>query len=239
MDTSDASGGTLVCIPTYNERENIERVVPAVLDALPDAHVLVIDDNSPDGTGQIVDRMAGADDRVHVLHRQGKQGLGTAYLAGFRWALERGYAVVFEFDADFSHDPRYLPEMRALLDRHDVVVGSRRVAGGGVENWGPMRRLLSWGGSQYARLILGVSTRDLTGGFNGFRRPVLETIDLDGVGSTGYAFQIELKYRCHRRGFDVVESPIVFPDRVRGESKMSVGIMLEALVQVWRLRFSV
>lgn len=228
----------LVCIPTYNERENIERIVPAVLEQVPTAHVLVIDDNSPDGTGELADGLAEADERVHVLHRTGKAGLGKAYLAGFAWALERDYDKVFEFDADFSHDPKYLPGFVDLLDEHDVVVGSRRVPGGGVENWGPLRRLISWAGSLYARLVLGVPTRDLTGGFNGFRRRALQGLDLSTVASTGYAFQIELKYRAHLRDFSVIESPIVFPDRERGESKMSVGIMLEALTRVWQLRLS-
>ncbi|MFZ5480326.1 MAG: polyprenol monophosphomannose synthase [Myxococcota bacterium] len=231
--------GTLVCIPTYDERENIERVVPAALAALPGCHVLVVDDESPDGTGRLADALAAADPRVHVLHRPGKEGLARAYLAGFAWALARAYTHVFELDADLSHDPAYLPGLRALLDDHDAVIGSRRVPGGGIERWGPHRRLLSWGGSLYARGVLGVETRDLTGGFNGWRRAVLEGIGLSEVRSTGYAFQIELKYRAIRRGFRVVESPIVFRDRERGTSKMSARIFGEAMVQVWRMRRTV
>lgn len=231
-----AGEGALICIPTYNERENIELIVPAVLESVPKANVLVIDDASPDGTGEIADRLADADPRIHVLHRTGKEGLGKAYLAGFAWALERDYTRIFECDADFSHDPKYLPGFMELLENADVVVGSRRVQGGGVENWGPVRRFVSWGGSMYAMTILGVGVRDLTGGFNGFRREVLEAIGLDGFETTGYGFQIEVKYRSIKNGFRVVESPIVFPDRVRGVSKMSPAIMREAMVNVVRLR---
>lgn len=236
--TREHSGeGALICIPTYNEAENLPLIVPAVLAAVPAAHVLVVDDASPDGTGRLADELAAANEQVHVLHRAGKEGLGRAYLAAFRWALARGYPYVFELDADFSHDPRYLPGFVALLeDGADVVVGSRRVRGGGVENWGALRRFISWGGSTYARTILGVPVRDLTGGFNGFRREVLERIDLDQVTSTGYCFQIELKYRALKRGFRVIERPIVFPDRVRGTSKMNGSIVGEAMLQVWKLR---
>lgn len=236
--TREHSGeGALICIPTYNEAENLPLIVPAVLAAVPAAHVLVVDDASPDGTGRLADELAAANEQVHVLHRAGKEGLGRAYLAAFRWALARGYPYVFELDADFSHDPRYLPGFVALLeDGADVVVGSRRVRGGGVENWGALRRFISWGGSTYARTILGVPVRDLTGGFNGFRREVLERIDLDQVTSTGYCFQIELKYRALKQGFRVIERPIVFPDRVRGTSKMNGSIVGEAMLQVWKLR---
>ncbi len=229
--------GAVVCIPTYNEAENIKRIVPAVLEALPGGHVLVIDDNSPDGTGAIADELARADPRVQVLHRKGKEGLGRAYLAAFAWALEHGYKYVFEFDADFSHRPEYLPPfVEALATRADMVIGSRRVAGGGVENWGLLRRFVSWGGSLYSRIILGIPVQDLTGGFNGFRREVLERIGLDRVSSTGYCFQIELKYRAVKGGFRVLELPIVFPDRVHGVSKMSGNIFAEAVVQVLKLR---
>lgn len=232
--------GAVICIPTYNEAENLPLIVPAVLAAVPAAHVLVVDDDSPDGTGQLADELADDDDRVHVLHRTGKEGLGKAYLAAFAWALDRDYRFVFEFDADFSHNPDYLPEFVGLLaDGHaDVLVGSRRVPGGGVENWGAGRRFISWGGSLYARTILQVPTRDLTGGFNGFRVQVLREISLDQVTSTGYCFQIELKYRALKNGFRVLERPIVFPDRTRGESKMSGSIFMEAVVQVWQLRRS-
>ena len=212
-------------------------MVPAVLEAVPAAHVLIIDDNSPDGTGALADEIAAKDSRVEVMHRGGRQGLGKAYLAGFAQALERGYKYMFEFDADFSHDPRCLPGfIQVLADGADLVVGSRRIAGGGVENWGLIRRFVSWGGSVYSRLVLSVPIRDLTGGFNGFRRETLLGLGLDEVTSCGYCFQIELKYRALRRGFQIVEGPILFSDRVFGRSKMSSRIFLEAIVQVWRLR---
>jgi dolichol-phosphate mannosyltransferase len=237
MKPEHSGEGALICIPTYNEAENLPLIIPAVINAVPKAHVLVVDDASPDGTGRIANDFAAASPHVHVLHRTGKEGLGRAYLAAFRWALDHGYQYIFEFDADFSHNPLYLPEFVALLEREaDVVVGSRRVSGGGVENWGAARRFISWGGSLYARTILGVPVRDLTGGYNGFRREVLERIDLDDVSSTGYCFQIELKYRAVKQGFRVVERPIVFPDRVRGTSKMNGSIFMEAVVQVWKLR---
>lgn len=237
MSVTESGTSTLVCIPTYNERENLSLIVPAVLEALPNAHVLVVDDASPDGTGQLADELAANDSRVHVLHREGKKGLGKAYLAAFGWALARDYEFVFEFDADFSHKPEYLPGfVQALREGADVVVGSRRIPGGGVENWGASRRFISWGGSLYARTVLGVPVRDLTGGFNGFRRSALESIGLDEVSSTGYCFQVELKYRACKCGLRVVELPIVFPDRERGVSKMSGEIFLEAVTQVWKLR---
>ncbi len=237
MKEAHKGAGALICIPTYNEAENLPRIVPAVLAEVPEAHVLVVDDSSPDGTGALADELSQDDERVHVLHRKGKEGLGKAYLAAFAWALARDYRYVFEFDADFSHNPEYLPSFVAALEEGtEVVIGSRRVRGGGVENWGLSRRFISWGGSVYARTILGVDVRDLTGGFNGFRREVLETLDLPRVSSTGYCFQIELKYRAVKRGFRVLELPIVFPDRVHGVSKMNSSIFLEAVVQVWRLR---
>jgi dolichol-phosphate mannosyltransferase len=203
----------------------------------PRVDILVVDDNSPDGTGALADRLAAAEPRVRVLHRERKEGLGRAYLAAFRWALDAGYQYIIEMDADFSHDPRHLP---TLLDTAvggaDVVLGSRYVEGGGTVNWGVMRQLISRGGSLYARTILGVRIRDLTGGFKCFRRHVLETLDLEHVQSTGYAFQIELTYRALQRGFDVREIPIVFEDRRVGQSKMSRKIFLEAFVGVVRLR---
>ena len=229
--------GALICIPTYNEKENIERIIPAVLETLPKAHILVIDDNSPDGTGDIVNGMAGKDDRIHVLHREEKEGLGRAYIAGFTWALKRNYRYIFEFDADFSHNPKHLPEFIEKFNDADVVVGSRRVEGGGVENWGALRRFISWGGSTYAKTILGVPINDLTGGFNGFKREVLEKIGLDKLHISGYGFQIEIKYKSFKKGFKVVESPIVFPDREHGVSKMSKKIFFEAMLSVWKLRF--
>ena len=235
--TGEACGeGAVICIPTYNERENIDRIVPAVLARAPGANVLVVDDNSPDGTGQIADALAARDDRVKVLHRVGKEGLGKAYLAAFEWALGNGFDVIVEFDADFSHDPGYLPEMLERLKTADVVVGSRRVPGGGVANWGVHRRFLSWGGSVYAKTVLQVPIKDLTGGFNAFHRRSLDLIDYASIRSTGYAFQIEIKYRCIKKGLKVVEMPILFPDRTHGISKMSTNIMLEAMVQVVKLR---
>jgi dolichol-phosphate mannosyltransferase len=225
-----------VVLPTYNERENVSAIVPAILAASPLLDVLVVDDNSPDGTGKIADELAAREPRVRVLHRERKDGLGRAYLAGFREALAAGYGRIIEMDADFSHDPARLP---ALLDADaDLVLGSRYVRGGGTAHWGLGRRLLSRGGSFYARTILGVPIRDLTGGFKCFRRKVLENLDLATVRSSGYAFQIELTWRTLRRGHSVVEIPITFTDRRVGKSKMSRSIVAEALWMVWKLRFS-
>jgi dolichol-phosphate mannosyltransferase len=224
-----------VVLPTYNERDNLPRIVPAILAASPVLDVLVVDDDSPDGTGALADDMAVRERRVRVLHRRRKEGLGRAYLAGFAEALAAGYGRILEMDADFSHDPARLP---ALLETDaDLVLGSRYVAGGGTVNWGLGRRILSRGGSLYARAVLGIPVRDLTGGFKCFRRNVLENLDLASVRSTGYAFQIELTYRAIRRGYKVVEVPITFVDRRVGESKMSRGIVAEALWMVWKIRF--
>ena len=229
----------LVIIPTYNEAENVEPITRAVLAADPRLDVLVVDDNSPDGTGSMADALSRAEPRVHVLHRAAKEGLGRAYLAGFDWALARPYRFVFEMDADFSHDPRYLPRFLAEMDAGaDMALGSRYVEGGGTVNWGVGRQLLSKGGSLYARSILGVQVRDLTGGFKCFRRETLEALDLATVRSSGYAFQIELTYRAIRRGFKIKEIPIVFEDRRVGKSKMSRKIFLEAATLVWKLRAS-
>lgn len=228
---------TLIIVPTYNERENIGSILAAIHTVVPHVHVLVVDDGSPDGTGAIVDEIAANDVRVHVLHRTGKLGLGTAYITGFKYALEKGYERVFEMDADFSHDPKYLPDMLAASEDADMVVGSRYVTGGGTKDWGLGRRILSRGGGIYARTILGMDTQDLTAGFICYRRETLEKLDLDGVTSTGYVFQIELKYRVHLLGLRIAEIPIVFPDRVAGESKMSPDIAREAIIQVWRLRW--
>ncbi|QAT84153.1 group 2 glycosyl transferase [Corallococcus coralloides] len=230
----------LVCIPTYNERDNIGPITQAVLAADPRVDILVVDDNSPDGTGQLADELAAKDPRVRVLHREKKEGLGRAYLAAFRWALAEGYTYILEMDADFSHDPRYLPTfLDAAEGGADLVLGSRYVDGGGTVNWGVGRKLISRGGSLYARSILGVDVRDLTGGFKCFNRRVLETLNLDEVRSTGYAFQIELTYRTLRKGFTVREVPIVFEDRRVGHSKMNKKIFVEALGMVWKLRFTV
>ncbi len=228
---------TLVCIPTYNESGNIERITDAVLDVADDVELLIIDDNSPDGTGDIADRLAGDNPQIHVLHRTDKQGLGYAYLDGFRWALDRDYDHVVEMDADFSHRPCDLPKLLAQLDAYDVVVGSRYVAGGDTENWGILRRTVSRAGGFYARLLLGCDIRDLTAGFVAWRRQVLETLDLDAVDGSGYVFQVELKYRAEQRGYRILEVPIVFPDREVGDSKMTPDIALQALVRLWRIRF--
>jgi dolichol-phosphate mannosyltransferase len=229
----------VVCLPTYNERENLEAMVSALGQMLPaEGLILVIDDNSPDGTGEIADRLAAAQDNVEVLHRARKEGLGPAYLAGFRRALELGADLVLEMDCDFSHDPADVPRLVAAAAEADLVLGSRYVSGGGTRNWGLLRRLISRGGSLYAQVLLGVRVRDLTGGFKCYRRAVLETIDLDAIESKGYAFQIETTYRALRAGFRVVEVPIVFADREVGGSKMSNSIVLEAIWKVPALRLS-
>jgi len=231
------SDRALIVVPTYNERDNVAEVVDRFLAAAPEAELLFVDDNSPDGTGAVLDELAAANPRVHVLHRAGKLGLGTAYLDGFRWGLARGFEYLLEMDADFSHDPRYLPDLlRLAREGADVVVGSRYVAGGGTENWGITRKLISRGGSLYARTILGVKVRDLTAGFILWKRKALEAIDLGSVKSNGYSFQIEMKYRALRAGLRVVETPIVFVDRRVGQSKMSRAIFVEALGMVWKLR---
>ncbi len=230
----------LVCIPTYNERENIGPITEAVLKADPRVDILIVDDNSPDGTGKIADELAAKEPRIRVLHREKKEGLGRAYLHAFRTALGMGYQYILEMDADFSHDPRYLPSfLDAAEAGADLVLGSRYVTGGGTVNWGIGRQLISRGGSLYARSILGVGINDLTGGFKCFNRRVLESLDFDAVKSTGYAFQIELTYRTLKQGFTVREVPIVFEDRRVGHSKMSKKIFLEALTMVWKLRFTV
>jgi dolichol-phosphate mannosyltransferase len=227
----------LVIVPTYNERDNVQPIVRAILAAEPRAEVLVVDDASPDGTGALAQALAAETPRAHVLKRAAKDGLGRAYLAGFRWALGREYRVVVQMDADFSHDPRDLPRLLAALEAGaDVVLGSRRVAGGRTVNWGAGRRAISAGGSLYARTILGVGVHDLTGGFKAWRRAVLEQLALDEVRSTGYAFQVELTYRALRAGFRVLEIPIVFEDRRVGQSKMSRAVFAEAVAMVWRLR---
>jgi dolichol-phosphate mannosyltransferase len=226
----------LVIIPTYNERTNVSLIVPAVLEQDPRLHVLVVDDSSPDGTGELADELAAADSRVHVLHRSAKQGLGRAYIAGFRWALERGYDLICEMDADFSHDPKFLPELLRTAGEADLVIGSRYKQGVNVINWPISRLLLSLGANEYARRITGLPLTDSTGGFKCFRRAVLEAIDLDAVRSNGYAFQIEMSFRAWKKGFRLAEIPIVFTDRVEGQSKMSKRIVREAIWMVWWLR---
>jgi dolichol-phosphate mannosyltransferase len=226
-----------VCLPTYNERENLEPMVARLGDVLGgDGVVLVIDDSSPDGTGAVADRLAVEQSWVRVIHRPKKEGLGPAYLEGFRHALELGADLVLEIDCDFSHDPADVPRLIAAAEDADLVIGSRYVPGGGTRNWGLVRRLISRGGSLYAQLLLGVPIRDLTGGFKCYRRAVLETIDLDAIDSKGYAFQIETTYRALRAGFRAVEVPIVFADREVGGSKMSKAIVLEAVWKVPALR---
>ncbi len=230
---------TLIIIPTYNEAENISRLLDAVHSHLPDAEILVVDDNSPDGTAGVVEGRMKEDPRLSIMKRAGKLGLGSAYIAGFRHALERGYDIVFEMDADFSHNPAYLPKFMEAIKEADLVLGSRYVEGGGVENWPLLRRLVSVGGSLYSRFILGVPYYDLTGGFKCFRRTTLEAIDLDGVHSEGYSFQIELTYRVHKKGLRIKEIPILFADRLGGKSKMSWKIFLEAIFRVWQMRWTV
>ena len=226
----------LVIIPTYNEVENIGRIVPRVLEQDERIDVLVVDDNSPDGTGQIADEIALENPRVHVLHREAKQGLGKAYLEGFGWALEQGYDFVFEMDSDFSHDPKFLPEFLRVIEHADLVIGSRYKTGVNVINWPMSRLILSYGANLYARWVTGVPLCDATGGFKCFRREVLAAIPLDRVQSNGYSFQIEMSFRAWKKGFRVIEIPIVFVDRVEGHSKMSKKIIREAIWMVWWLR---
>ena len=229
--------GVWVILPTYNEAENLERLVAAIRERLPEvSRVLVVDDNSPDGTGEIADRLAAEHPDVEVLHRARKQGLGPAYIAGFGQALAGGAELIVEMDADFSHDPAYLPQLLRAAEDADLVIGSRYVPGGGVTEWGPLRRFISRGGSAYARTALGLDVRDLTGGFKVIRREVLETIDLDAIDSLGYAFQVEVTYRAIRAGFRVVEIPIVFRDRREGSSKMTKAIVAEAMWRVPAMR---
>ncbi|HEY8280437.1 MAG TPA: polyprenol monophosphomannose synthase [Bdellovibrionota bacterium] len=237
----------LIVIPTYNEIQNLKGLAEAVFQVVDskahlygvgEVNVLVVDDNSPDGTGKLADELAKKEPRLFVLHRQQKSGLGKAYVAGFAWALDRGYDAICEMDADFSHNPAYLPEFWRLLKDHDVVLGSRYVDGGGVKNWGVGRKFISRGGSIYAQTILGMPINDMTGGFNAWRRSVLEKVDISTLRSEGYAFQIELKWRAWKRGFKLVEFPIVFEDRTRGKSKMSKRIIVEAMMRVAGMKLS-
>ena len=232
----------VIVLPTYNERENLRHALARIREVAEgdgiQLHTLIVDDSSPDGTGELADQLATEVSDVSVLHRGDKEGLGKAYVAGFRQALEMGAEHIFEMDADLSHDASYLPHFLRLIDHGaDLVLGSRYVKGGGVENWGLGRKIISRGGCLYAQTILGLPYHDLTGGFKCFRRRVLETIDLDDIDTAGYGFQIEMTYRAHKLGFKIAELPIIFVDRKVGESKMSNDIFLEALVNVWRLRF--
>jgi dolichol-phosphate mannosyltransferase len=228
----------IVCIPTYNEKDNIEAIVSAVLQVTESGtHVLVIDDNSPDGTGEIVQRMQSSQPRLHLLSRANKEGLGRAYIAGFKWALENGYDVIVEMDADFSHRPEDLVKVLKAIEPVDFAIGSRYVNGGRTVNWGLLRKIISRGGSLYTRLILGYPLADWTGGFNAWKKETLHVIDLDRVKSNGYSFQIELKYRALKAGCRGVEVPIVFEDRRVGQSKMTMKIVTEAFTRVWGMRF--
>ncbi|MFI5209167.1 MAG: polyprenol monophosphomannose synthase [Gemmatimonadales bacterium] len=226
----------LVIIPTYNEAKNLPQIVPAILLQDPRIEILVVDDSSPDGTGQLADEMGAREPRIHCLHRAAKEGLGRAYIAGFRWALEHGFDYVFEMDADFSHDPSFLPRFLAAIRDADLVLGSRYKTGVNVINWPVSRLLLSLGANAYARWITGLPLTDSTGGFKCFRRAVLQAIDLDAVRSNGYAFQIEMSFRAWKKGFRITEVPIIFHDRVEGQSKMNKRIVREAIWMVWWLR---
>ncbi len=237
----------LIVIPTYNEIQNLKGLTESVfqvvdskahLYGVKEVNVLVVDDNSPDGTGKLADEIAKREPRLQVLHRSEKNGLGKAYVAGFAWALDRGYDAILEMDADFSHNPSYLPEFWRLLKDHDVVMGSRYVGGGGVRNWGIMRQAISRGGSVYARAILGMPVNDMTGGYNAWKRTVLEAVDISTLRSEGYAFQIELKWRAWKKGFKLTEFPILFEDRTRGKSKMSKKIIVEAMMRVASMKLS-
>lgn len=235
---TDPTARVLVVIPTFNEADNLPRIVPLLLNQDPRIDVLVVDDDSPDGTGDLADDLADELDRVHVLHRSGKQGLGRAYLEAFRWGLDRDYTLFFEMDADFSHEPDALPEFIEKAKEFDVVLGSRYVDGRvTVINWPMSRLLISYFGSRYVRIVTGLPVRDATGGFNCWRREVLEALDFDRIESNGYTFQIELKVRAWRRGFSMIEIPIIFAERDSGESKMSKKIVREAIWKVWKLRF--
>jgi dolichol-phosphate mannosyltransferase len=228
---------TLIIIPTYNEFENLRPLLDAVFSYAPNTDILIIDDNSPDGTGQLADQIHAENEHVSVLHRAGKLGLGTAYIAGFTYAIAHNYDAAFEMDADFSHDPRYLPDFLAAIEHADLVIGSRYVKGGGTPNWSLLRRFISGGGNIFARFMLGIPVHDCTAGYRCYRREVLEHINLDSIQSQGYAFQVELAYRVMRHDFKIVEIPIIFLDRRVGKSKMSRKIFLEGFLWVLRTRF--
>ena len=228
---------TLIIIPTYNELENLRPLLQEIFSYAPETDVLIVDDNSPDGTGKLADEIHNENPQVHVLHRAGKLGLGTAYIAGFKYAVAHDYDAAFEMDADFSHDPRYLPNFLKAIEHADLVIGSRYIPGGGTPNWSFLRRFISGGGNIFARFMLGIPVQDCTAGFRCYRCQVLESIDLDTIQSQGYAFQVEMAYRVMRQGFKIVETPIVFMDRRIGKSKMSRKIVIEAFIYVLRARF--
>jgi dolichol-phosphate mannosyltransferase len=227
---------TLIIIPTYNEYDNMRPLLEQIFTYAPASDVLIVDDNSPDGTGKLADEMAAQNPQVHVMHRAGKLGLGTAYIAGFKYAVEHQYDAAFEMDADFSHDPRYLPDFLKAIESADLVIGSRYVTGGGTPNWSLLRRFISGGGNIFARVMLCIPVHDCTAGYRCYRRQVLESIGLDSIESQGYAFQVELAYRVYKRGFKIVETPIIFLDRRVGKSKMSRAIFLEGFTWVVRAR---
>jgi dolichol-phosphate mannosyltransferase len=226
----------LIIIPTYNEIENIIPLITSVFEVSPDSHILVVDDNSPDGTAAAVEQIAMAKPALYILKRSGKQGLASAYIAGFKWGIPKGYDVFLEMDADFSHNPEYIPEMLEQIKTHDVVIGSRNIKGGGVEGWSALRNMISKGGSLYSRIVLSCPIMDLTGGFNMWRKFALEKIGLDGIISKGYSFQVEMKFKAYHCGCSVKEIPILFPDRKHGSSKMSKKIFIEALINIWKIK---
>jgi dolichol-phosphate mannosyltransferase len=228
---------TLIIIPTYNELDNLRPLLNEIFTYAPETDILIVDDNSPDGTGDLADEIHEQNAQVHVLHRSGKQGLGTAYVAGFKYSIEHGYDAAFEMDADFSHDPRYLPDFLKAIEHADLVIGSRYIPGGDTPNWSLLRRFISGGGNIFARYMLGIPVHDCTAGYRCYRREVLEHIDLDTIQSQGYAFQIELAYRVMKHGYKIVETPIVFKDRRVGKSKMSRKIVIEGFTYVLKARF--
>ncbi len=228
----------IVILPTYNEKENITKIIQAIFDLKQPLDILIVDDNSPDGTGKIADKLAYQHkNHLFVLHRQGKEGLGRAYIAGFKWALERNYDNIIQMDADFSHDPKYLKDMLREIKNNDLVIGSRYVKGGGTKGWPIHRKIISRGGSLYSKIILGISLNDLTGGFKCWRANLLKKIGLDTITSNGYSFQIEMNYRAYRKRAKIKEIPIIFVDRTNGKSKMSKKIFREAIFKVWQIRF--
>ncbi len=228
----------LIIIPTFNERENIVLIIPEIKKVLPQAHILVVDDSSPDGTAQSVRDMASSINDIYLLERPQKDGLGRAYISGFMWALQRSYQFIFEMDADFSHDPKYLPDFLDAIKENDLVIGSRYISGVNVINWPMSRLLLSYCGNKFASILTGISVKDCTGGFKCFRRELLEKLDLDKISSSGYSFQVEINYYAWKKGFRISEIPIVFTDRKYGDSKMSTKIIREAFLLIWKLRLA-
>ncbi|MFH1194511.1 MAG: polyprenol monophosphomannose synthase [bacterium] len=227
---------SIVIIPTYNELSNIQKLIPDLLDRYPEIHVLVVDDNSPDGTGDYVEKLAAGDTRIKIIRRQGKMGLGTAYVEGFKYTIENGYDVVIQMDADYSHDPEKIEEFLELIDNYDLIIGSRYVTGVNVINWPMSRLLLSYFANKYTQIVTGLPIKDCTAGFKCFKTNVLKSINLDKVRSNGYSFQIEMHFKVWKRGFNIHEIPIVFTDRFEGKSKMSKKIVREAIIMVWKLR---